>query len=222
MKYRAAIFDLDGTLLDTLEDLADSVNQTLEAFSLPKRTLAEVRNFVGDGVVQLLERASPRDFPKQTFPELLALYREIYSKTMQNKTAPYRGVPELLEKLKQAGLLVGVCSNKGDPHVKALCMQYFGGLVDAAVGDTPEFRRKPAPDNILKTASLLNVELKEVVYIGDSEVDVETAKNAGVTLICVSWGFRDRAVLEAAGARNTCGMEIVNTVEELSTLLRLD
>lgn len=200
MKYSAAIFDLDGTLLDTLEDIADSVNEILKRYSFPQRTLGEIRTFVGNGARNLIIRSLPENTPPGLAEEFLAAYTARYSSNMKNKTRPYDGMPDLLRKLRQNGMKIAVCSNKGDRQVRELCREYFGGLVDAALGELPGIRKKPAPDSIYKVLEMLGASSHEAIYVGDSEVDVITAKNAELPFIGVSWGFRGRAGLEAAGA----------------------
>ncbi|NLM60796.1 MAG: HAD family hydrolase [Clostridiales bacterium] len=210
MKYRAAIFDMDGTLLDTLEDLADSVNAMLKQYDYPTRTTEEIRTFVGNGARNLIAGAVPAGTAPKRIDECLSAYLAIYEKNMSNKTRPYPGIPELLEKLKLSGMKTAVCSNKGDFNVKNLCEEYFPDLVDTAAGEMPGIRRKPAPDSVLKVLRELNVSPQDAVYIGDSEVDVLTAKNAGLAFIGVTWGFRSRETLLAEGAS-----VIVDTADEL-------
>ncbi len=214
MKYKAAIFDLDGTLLNTLDDLADSVNAMLKMYSFPRRTVAELRSFVGNGARNLIARSLPEDSPPTLVDECLSAYIAHYSENMKNKTRPYDGVPDLLQELKKAGMKIAVCSNKGDENVKGLCNEYFGGLVDVASGEVPGIKKKPAPDSIFKAIEALGADPNEVVYIGDSEVDVLTAKNAGISFIGVSWGFRDKADLLAEGAE-----VIADKADELLALM---
>jgi len=214
MKYKAAVFDLDGTLLNTLDDLADSVNAMLKMYSFPQRTVAEIRSFVGNGARNLIASSLPENSSPSLVDECLSVYIAHYSKNMNNKTRPYDGVPDLLQHLKQAGIKIAVCSNKGDENVKGLCNEYFGSLVDVASGELPGIKKKPAPDSIFDAIEALGADPNEVVYIGDSEVDVLTAKNAGISFIGVSWGFRDRADLIAEGAE-----VIADTADELLTLM---
>lgn len=194
----AVLFDLDGTLLDTLEDLADAVNETLRHYGCPERTLTEVRAMVGNGVRNLVLRALPEE-KKPQVDEILPFFREYYAAHSQDKTRPYAGIPEVLDALAREYPLA-VASNKPDSMVKALCREYFGDIY--ALGERPGFPRKPAPDMVRQVLSDLGAD--RCVYVGDSEVDVLTAANAGVPCLSVLWGFRDQDVLEATGAKYFC------------------
>lgn len=200
MNYQLAIFDLDGTLLDTLEDLADSANYVMETFGYPKRTLAEVRSFVGNGIRKLLERSAPKDTSSEEMDRMFEAFKEYYGTHCADKTKPYDGIIELLENLKKQGVKLAVVSNKADYAVKALCEQYFGGYFDVAVGERVGIARKPAPDTVNEVLKNLQIDNFQAVYIGDSEVDVQTARNAELDCIAVDWGFRDKEVLKDAGA----------------------
>jgi phosphoglycolate phosphatase len=213
-RYRAAIFDLDGTLLDTLDDLADAVNYALETYGYPRRTRDEVRLFVGNGVRLLISRALPGGEGNPQFDAVLATFRTYYAANSQKKTAPYPGIPALLADLRASGVRVAVVSNKFDAAVRDLCAYYFGELVEVAVGESPEVPKKPAPDTVFRAMQLLGVQPEDCVFIGDSDVDVETAKNAALPCIAMLWGFRDRAFLEEHGA--TC---FAANAEELAALL---
>lgn len=192
------LFDLDGTLLDTLQDLTDSVNYALSQFGCPPRTDGEVRSFLGNGAKQLIALSLPAENAPDV-DTVLAVYKKHYNAHCQDKTAPYAGIPEALEKLKEK-YAVAVVSNKPDPAVKPLCARYFPGAY--ALGEAPDCPRKPAPDMLYKAMADIGVE--KIVYIGDSEVDVLTANNAGAPCIAVSWGFRDREDLVASGAKYIC------------------
>lgn len=200
MKYQLAIFDLDGTLLDTLEDLADSTNHVMHSFGYPERTLTEVRSFVGNGIRKLLERSAPNGTSAEEIDRMFAQFKEYYGAHCADKTKPYDGVMELLNALKKQGVKLAVVSNKADYAVKALCEQYFCGVFDEAVGERAGIARKPAPDTVNEVLRTLQIDKTGAVYIGDSEVDVQTAKNAELDCLAVDWGFRDKAVLEKAGA----------------------
>ena len=193
----ALIFDLDGTLLDTLEDLRDSVNHALRLCGCPERSLEEVRAFVGNGAELLIRRALPEG--SQAFPEAFAAFKAHYAANCRNKTAPYPGILDALQALGQKFQLA-IVSNKPDFAVKALCAQLFPGI--SAWGEMPGIPRKPAPDML--ELALKELGEKSCIYIGDSEVDVLTAKNAGAKCLSVTWGFRDRQALEAAGAEHFC------------------
>ncbi len=197
--YKLAIFDLDGTLLDTLRDLYEAVNFALREFSFPERTIDEVRSFIGNGVVKLMERSTPDDTDEKTQEECLGVFRQHYLAHMADNTAPYDGVADLISDLRARGVKIAVVSNKLHPAVAQLCEDYFPGLIDLAIGVSVESERKPSPVNVIKAMNHYGVTADETVYIGDSEVDVQTAHNAKVRCIGVTWGFRDREVLEEAG-----------------------
>lgn len=210
MKYQLAIFDLDGTLLNTLEDLADSTNYIMRKFGYPERTLKEVRCFVGNGIRKLLERSAPVGTPAEEIDRMFEQFKEYYGAHCADKTKPYDGIMELLSDLKEQNIKLAVVSNKADYAVKALCEQYFCGYFDEAVGERTGIARKPAPDTVNEVLKNLQIEKSQAVYIGDSEVDVQTAQNAEMDCIAVDWGFRDREVLEEAGAET-----IVSTPAEV-------
>lgn len=214
MLYHTAIFDLDGTLLDTLQDLADSTNYALSLHHLPPRTVEEVRQFVGNGVGLLIHRAVPEGTAEELEGQVLRDFRAHYLLNMENRTAPYPGVLDLLDALRAAGLRTAVVSNKFDGAVKGLCQNYFGQRVEAAIGESQGVARKPAPDTVFRALAELGQVPEGAVYVGDSDVDILTAKNAGLPCIAVSWGFRSRAFLEANGARI-----IADTMQELEQLL---
>ena len=200
--YSAVIFDLDGTLLDTLDDLWIAVNEGLKAVNLPLRTREEVRGFVGNGIVKLMERACG-DVEKEVLDRALATFKSYYGEHCEDKTKPYEGIMELLTVLKEKGVKTAVVSNKADFAVKKLAKGYFEGLLKYAVGENEEagIRKKPAPDSLLSVMESMGVGTDSTVYIGDSEVDIQTAKNAEVECICVTWGFKDKAFLIENGGR---------------------
>ncbi len=199
MKKTGILFDLDGTLLNTLEDLRDATNATLRHFGRPERTLEELRTFVGNGARnQLRLSLSGRD-DDPDLDAALEWYKAYYAAHCQIKTAPYPGVPELLDALKGEWPMA-IVSNKPDVAVKTLCAQYFPGIY--ALGEAPDCPRKPAPDMVFKAMKAIGVE--SCIYVGDSEVDIRTARNAGVSCVSVLWGLRDREVLEDEGGRYFC------------------
>ena len=202
MKYTTAIFDLDGTLLDTLDDLTDAVNAAMRAFGYPVHTRDEVRGFVGNGARLLIER-SLGGVPGN-FDEIFAFYDEYYTTHSMIKTAPYPGVTEALRALVRSDVKIAVVSNKQDRAVKALVRKFFGDCCSVAVGESKKVRRKPAPDSVIAAMGELFSEKYECVYVGDSEVDIETAKNAGIDCISVTWGFRGRDFLKEKGAATLC------------------
>ena len=199
MKYQAVIFDMDGTLLDTLRDLMNSVNFALEQHGAPRRTLEEIRGFVGNGVRTLITR-SLGSADRPDFEEVFADFRRHYAEHCRDTTQPYPHILELVRELSARGYRLAIVSNKTDPEVKALNDEYFEGLFQSAVGECEGINRKPAPDTVLKTLRDLGLSREQAVYVGDSEVDVMTARNAGVDCIAVTWGFRSPEQLRQAGA----------------------
>lgn len=198
-KYDAVIFDLDGTLLDTLEDLMNSVNHALTLMDMPNRSLDEIRSFVGNGVQRLIELAVPEDTDEEVTNQIFALFKEHYAVHCNDKTGLYPGIPELLAVLKEQGFLMAIVSNKLQEGVDALCEQYFAPYTNVAIGAREGILKKPAPDTVLEALRLLGISKEQAVYVGDSEVDIATAANTGMDCITVEWGFRTRAEQEAAG-----------------------
>lgn len=200
MKYSAVIFDLDGTLLNTLEDLMDAVNYALTQYDYPARTLEEIRRFVGNGARRLIEHALPKGTANPKFEDVLSAFRSYYTAHCENKTHAYDGVLELMHTLKADGCKLAIVSNKPDNAVKELNRTYFSNYVQVAIGEKEGVLRKPAPDMVEHALSELNTSKKETVYIGDSDVDIQTAANSGLDCISVSWGFRDAEFLRQCGA----------------------
>lgn len=198
MKYKAVLFDMDGTLLDTLADMAAAVNRILSVHGYPLRTVGEVRAFVGNGARKLMERALPPDVTGDAFEALLEEYRQWYEAHACVRTAPYPGVPAVLAALHRAGVRCAVVSNKPDGATRELAARFFPGL--PAFGQQDGIPAKPAPDMVYHALAELGVEASAAAYVGDSEVDVALARNAKLPLIAVSWGFRGREALEEAGA----------------------
>ena len=215
MNIKAVIWDLDGTLLDTLGDLAASTNAALQKNGLPQRTVDEVRGFVGNGIGKLIERAVPADCPPEETKRVLEDFVAHYAQHSRDTTRPYDGVLPILDALIAQGVKLGIVSNKIDFAVRELSAAYFGERMQVAVGDDPSRLRKPAPDSVLEAMRRLGVTREETVFVGDSDVDVLTAHNAGVTCCAVSWGFRPEESLRAAGAEH-----IAATPEELLATLR--
>lgn len=201
MKYQLAIFDLDGTLLNTLEDLTDSTNYVLSLHGYPVRTLEEVRRFVGNGIRRLIEQAVPEGVGAEVVDILFEEFMPHYQAHCADKTRPYDGVIALLQSLKQQGIRLAVVSNKEDNAVKELCDKYFPNLLEVSAGERVGIRRKPAPDTVNEVLKLLQMERNQAIYIGDSEVDVATARNAEIDCVAVDWGFRDKDCLQEAGAK---------------------
>ena len=201
MKYMIAIFDLDGTILNTLEDLADSTNHALKTCGYPERTMDEVRQFVGNGIRKLMERAVPEGTPVEEIDRVHETFTAHYKVHCADKTRPYDGIMELLQNLKKDGCKLAVVSNKADYGVQELCKQYFDGIFDFAVGEREGIRKKPAPDSVNEVLKTLGCSRDRAVYIGDSDVDIQTAANAQMDHISVEWGFRDVPFLIAKGAK---------------------
>lgn len=199
-KYETVIFDMDGTLLNTLEDLADAVNYALREMQMPERTIDEVRNFVGNGVRRLMELSVPDGFLNPAFEETFAKFREYYGVHCNDKTKAYDGVLPLLRELKAEGYALAIVSNKLDSAVKELAEIYFEGIVPVSIGERAGVLKKPAPDTVYKALEELHMPAETAVYVGDSEVDVMTAKNAGLPCISVLWGFRGEEFLREHGA----------------------
>ena len=214
MRYKYVIFDLDGTILDTLDDLADAANAALASMGYPKRTKDEVRMFVGNGIRKLIERATPDGISEEDTVKTHEAFTAYYSVHCKDKTRPYEGIPELVSELKANGIRTAVVSNKADYAVKALCEEYFGGIFDIAIGEREGIRKKPAPDSVLEVMRLMGADAEHTIYIGDSDVDIMTAKNSGIGCIGVSYGFRGRDFLKEHGAE-----VIADTVAELRELL---
>ena len=194
------LFDLDGTLLSTLEDLADSVNYTLRHYGCPERTVEEVKSFIGNGAERLIALSLPGKDTDPDVKDALAFYQDYYATHNRVKTRPYDGILEALAEIKKE-FPVAVVSNKPDRATKPLCKEYFGEDI-FALGESEHCPRKPAPDMVYQGMAAIGVE--KCIYVGDSEVDVITAKNAGVKCLSVLWGFRDRKTLEEAGATHFC------------------
>ena len=194
------IFDLDGTLLNTLADLRDSTNFALKKFNFPERTTDEVRNFVGNGLRMLVKRAVPQGTNDKTVDAVLSEMKAHYREHYHDGTVPYDGILPFLHKMKWCGLRMAIVSNKANPMVQLLRTLYFDDLIPVAVGELDGVPRKPAPDMVRIAMQRLGCTEENTVYIGDSEVDIETAKNAGLPCFSVGWGFRTEESLRSAGA----------------------
>lgn len=209
--YKAVIFDLDGTLLDTLEDLANACNYALKECGLAVHKVDKYKRFVGDGRYKLIERIiSKEDYTEDLFNRVLKLYDDYYEEHMVDLTKPYEGIMELLDKLKRLEMKIAVVSNKPHEFTTEIVKKYFKNKIDITFGQRPNFKAKPNPETVFEVIKEFGFEKQECVYIGDSNVDMQTAKNANVKSIGVSWGFRGRKELEEAGADL-----VVDTVEEL-------
>lgn len=214
MKTDTVIFDLDGTLLNTLEDLADSTNYAMRAFGLKERSINEVRNFVGNGVDVLIERAVEGAISKEQELECLDVFKQHYSKNMDNKTKPYDGIMNVIKELLKRGYHIAIVSNKFDAAVKGLNVDYFEGLFPVAIGASDTVAKKPAPDSVIKALQELHSDKERAVYVGDSDVDIMTARNSGLPCISVTWGFRDEELQRSMGTDY-----IIHKPEELLDVL---
>ena len=193
--FETYIFDLDGTLLSTLDDLAASTNYALRWAGMPERTLEEVRMFVGNGVKLLMERAIPNGINNPNFEETYAKFREYYMEHNLDTTCPYEGIPELLRELKRRGKKLAIVSNKFYAATQELAKHFFPDTIEVAIGERDSIRKKPAPDTVLEALKQLGASKDNAVYIGDSDVDIMTAKNCDLPCISVLWGFRDKDYL---------------------------
>jgi phosphoglycolate phosphatase len=209
-KIEAVIFDLDGTLLDTLVDLKNAVNAALAQFHMPERTLEEIRTFVGNGVRNLMIQSVPEGKNNPDFEEALSFFTQYYKAHCKENTGPYPGVLQMMKALSDKGIPMGVVSNKLDPAVKELCQEYFGSYIQVAIGELPGMERKPAPGMVNMALDMLGAKKEQAIYVGDSEVDIQTAGNAGLDCVCVTWGFRDEEFLRECG-----GAVFIHKPEEL-------
>ncbi len=208
------VFDLDGTLLNTLEDLKDSVNFALERQGFPLRDLSEIRSFVGNGIRLLMERAVPENIDAETFEICFKDFCDYYKIHMEDKTAPYDGINDMLTNIKKAGFKTAIVTNKADFAAQDLCKRMFGENIDFVVGSSDDRPNKPAPDGVFYALEKLESKIENTVFVGDADTDILTAKNAKLPSIGVLWGFRDREVIEEAGAEY-----IVESVNDLENLL---
>jgi phosphoglycolate phosphatase len=211
---RTVIFDLDGTLLDTLEDLKEAVNFALRSESMPECTLEQVRNYVGNGVKMLMIRAVPEGEDNPRFEEAFAAFTDYYKEHCLDNTNPYPEIMNLLEELKAIGVRTAIVSNKLDPAVKELHKRFFADTIEAAIGEREDTARKPAPDMVNRAIEELGVKKEQAIYVGDSDVDIQTAKNSGLPCVSVTWGFRDKTFLKKNGAKT-----FIQTPLELLNLL---
>lgn len=201
-KYDTVLFDLDGTVLNTLTDLTNGVNYALDRFGFNRRTEEDIRIFIGDGVYKLLERAIGHDADAEKINAAVDVFREHYSLHQTDNTVPYDGITALLDELVKAGISTAIVSNKRDSNVKALAKHFFNNNILLALGNIDFSKRKPDPYLINKAIDHFGTDRSRVLYIGDSEIDLKAAGNAGIDCLCVSYGFRTYDQLKAAGAKN--------------------
>lgn len=215
--YKGVVFDLDGTLLDTLEDLTDSVNAALVFFGQSPKTIEQIRTYVGNGIRNLMKRSVKDGEKNPDFEKIFQAFREHYKEHCQDKTRPYDGIMDLLGTLKAKGIKMAIVSNKADFAVKELNEYYFKEFDMTAIGERKGIARKPAPDSVFLALKELGVSPDHAVYVGDSEVDLKTAERAGLPCISVLWGFRDEKLLKEHGAKN-----FARTADELCRLLEMN
>jgi len=197
---KTVLFDLDGTLLNTLTDLSNSVNYALNSHHLPQRTELEVRSFLGNGIHNLIEKSVPENTPSELLEDVFQSFKSYYLQHGLDSTAPYPGIMSLLKALQQKSVKMAIISNKVDTAVQQLNKKFFSDYIGIAVGEKPQIRRKPEPDSVLLAMKALDANPATTLYVGDSEVDYETAHSAGIRCALVTWGFRDRPDLEALHA----------------------
>ncbi len=213
--YKTYIFDLDGTLLNTIDDLTASTNYALQTYGMPTWSTHDVLRFVGNGIRKLIERAVPDGEQHPMFEEVFRCFRTHYAEHNMDHTCPYEGIPELLRILKERNCRLAVVSNKFHDATQELCRHFFPDTIDVAIGENEAegIRKKPAPDTVLEALRQLRVGKEDAVYVGDSDVDIQTARNSGMPCISVLWGFRDQEFLLAHGATT-----FIETPEELLNL----
>ena len=199
--YKFVLFDMDGTVLNTIEDIHRSVNQTMRHFGYPEKTLSETKHNTGNASRNLILKSCPEGADVE---EALSYYVPYYQAHCNEHTKPYDGIIELMAKLRADGIKTAVVSNKMDGAVKELASKWFDGLLDVAVGETEGYNRKPSPDLVLKAAQEMGADLSQSVYVGDTEVDILTARNSGIPCIEVTWGFRDKEEIINLGADVYC------------------
>ena len=218
MKYTTIVFDCDGTLLDTLTDLRNAVNYVLRAHDLPERSVPEVKAALGNGVAHLMRQSLPDSISEAEFNTYLDEFKAYYGEHLQDYTAPYPGMLDVLDTLRAKGYKLAIVSNKIQEGITPLNKEYFGNRLPVAIGERPGLQRKPAPDMVLQALKELDSTQDESIYIGDSEVDVATAKNSGLLCIGVTWGFRDEQLHKDLGVTHIArkAEDIVTIIEALN------
>ena len=218
MKYTTIVFDCDGTLLDTLTDLCNAVNYVLRAHDLPERSVSEVKAVLGNGVAHLMRQSLPASISDDEFTNYLDEFKAYYGEHLQDYTAPYPGMLDVLDTLRAKGYKLAIVSNKIQEGITPLNKEYFGDCLPVAIGERPGLQRKPAPDMVLQALKELDSTQSESIYIGDSEVDVATANNSGLLCIGVTWGFRDEQLHKDLGVKYIArkAEDIVMIIEALN------
>ncbi len=211
---KAIVFDLDGTLLDTLTDLAASTNYALRSCGMPEHSIDDVRRFVGNGVRMLMTRAVPDGESNPRFDEAFSVFRQHYMQHCLDTTCPYPGIMEALARLKEKGMMLAIVSNKMQAATEELRQHFFSQYIDVAIGESAAIRKKPAPDTVNEALRLLGISHEEAIYVGDSDVDIDTARAAMMPCASVLWGFRDRQFLLNHGATR-----LLSSPEELLSLV---
>lgn len=214
MKYKLVIFDMDGTILDTLEDLMLSTNYIMDQYGYPTHTLLEIKSYVGNGIYKLIERAAPKGVSKERIDEMFIAFKKHYNLHCKDHTKPYDGIIELIKNLKNKGCKVAVVSNKAHEAVLQLSNEYFNRLFDISIGEREGIEKKPSPDSVNEVMKIFQMDKDETIYIGDSEVDIQTANNAGINHIIVNWGFREYDFLKENGAHI-----IVSSTKEIEDII---
>ena len=211
---KAIVFDLDGTLLDTLTDLAASTNYALRSCGMPEHSIDDVRRFVGNGVRMLMTRAVPDGESNPHFDEAFSVFRQHYMQHCLDTTCPYPGIMDALARLKEKGMMLAIVSNKMQAATEELRLHFFSQYIDVAIGESAAIRKKPAPDTVNEALRLLGISHDEAIYVGDSDVDIDTARAAMMPCASVLWGFRDRQFLLNHGATR-----LLSSPEELLSLV---
>ena len=214
MRYTTVLFDLDGTLLDTLTDLAASTNYALRSCGMPEHSIDDVRRFVGNGVRMLMTRAVPDGESNPRFDEAFSVFRQHYMQHCLDTTCPYPGIMDALARLKEKGMMLAIVSNKMQAATEELRQHFFSQYIDVAIGESAAIRKKPAPDTVNEVLRLLGISHDEAIYVGDSDVDIDTARAAMMPCASVLWGFRDRQFLLNHGATR-----LLSSPEELLSLV---
>ena len=218
MKYTTIVFDCDGTLLDTSTDLYNSVNYVLRKHNFPEKSLSEVKAALGNAVTYLMRQCLPSTVAENELEPYIEEFKAYYGEHLKDTTAPYPGILDMLDVLRDQGYKLAIVSNKIQEGVRPLNKEYFGNRLPVAIGERPGLQRKPAPDMVLQALKELGSTPEESIYVGDSEVDVATAKNSSLLCIGVTWGFREESLLHELGVKHIArkAEDIITIIEELN------